>query len=144
MRDFVVLNTHWDNVSRASRERSAALVRDRSANLAGGLPRIVTGDLNESEDDAAVQTLLAAPPAGAGLVDGYRTLRPTPEANEATYHEFSGKTDGPRIDYILHDPAFVAISAAVDRSAFAGRYASDHFALSTTLAWKSHDAEPCP
>src|SRR4051812_15755000 len=54
-RELVLLNMHWDHISEPARQKSAALVRNRLAQLDSDLPAIVTGDLNAQEDSPAVK-----------------------------------------------------------------------------------------
>jgi endonuclease/exonuclease/phosphatase family metal-dependent hydrolase len=141
-RDFLLLNTHWDNVSQTSREQSALLIRERLSSLGAGLPEVLTGDLNQAESNVAVTTLTSPEPDGAGLIDAYRAVHRTRAPDERTFHDFTGETTGERIDFVLHSAGFVPLSAVIDRSQFDGRFASDHFAVTVTLGW-APDAARC-
>jgi len=135
-RELFMLNTHWDNVSQSSREASASLIRQRAPELAAGRPLLLTGDLNQSEDNAALQILLQAPnDASPQLLDGYRTVYPQRQANEVTFHDFTGTTQGSRIDFVLHTPEFEAIGAEIRTDRFDGTYPSDHYPVRVTLEW---------
>jgi exonuclease III len=67
------------------------------------------------------------------LVDSYRQVTPTIGRDEATYHGFSGRTLGSRIDFVLHDGSFETLDAAIVRTNYSGRYPSDHFPVTATL-----------
>lgn len=133
--EFFVLNTHWDNVSSASRRRSAELIREQIETLAQARPVIMTGDLNGFESSTEVQTLLDTDATiGPALIDGYREINPM-SPQEATFHGFQGQTDGQRIDYVLHDDAFSTTTAIIHTDDFNGRYPSDHFPVNGVLVW---------
>ncbi|MDB5296769.1 MAG: exodeoxyribonuclease, partial [Phycisphaerales bacterium] len=54
-------------------------------------------------------------------------------AGEGTFHAFGGKTDGPRIDWILCSPEWTPVAAGIVRTSKDGRYPSDHFPITTEL-----------
>ncbi len=137
-REMVFANTHWDHVGVVARREAAALLKRRLPALAAGPAVVLVGDLNATEDDDCVQALLRrAGPGQTDLADGYRQVHPRRQPDEATYHGFDGTTAGSRIDFVLHGPAFAATAATIDRHASAeGRYPSDHFAVTATLAWR--------
>jgi endonuclease/exonuclease/phosphatase family metal-dependent hydrolase len=129
-----VLNTHWDHVSQAARLHSAKLIRERLPSLAGDRPVIVMGDMNADEDNPAIAVLLNADGSTRPrLSDGYRTVVPERDPDEATFHAFRGTSAGQRIDYILSSEHFRPIEAAIIRTDFEGRYPSDHFPVVVVL-----------
>jgi endonuclease/exonuclease/phosphatase family metal-dependent hydrolase len=94
------------------------------------------GDLNAGERSAEVRTLLegsddAAP--GRRLIDSYRQLHPERKPDEASFGGWEGRTEGRRIDFILHTDAFVPTAAAVVRTSYDGRWPSDHYPVTATL-----------
>jgi endonuclease/exonuclease/phosphatase family metal-dependent hydrolase len=131
---FVVMNTHFDHIGSTARLESAKLLRARLATLSenGKLPVIFTGDLNCHEEDPPVPELLRG-----GLTDAYRTCHPARDANEATFHEFKGGTQGRRIDFIFTSRQFRGTSCDIDRANENGRYPSDHFAIISVLQWSA-------
>ena len=131
-RELIFLNTHFDHVGQVARLESAKLLRTRLEQLSDGGKRaiIFTGDLNCFEDDPPVRELLRGE-----LIDAYRAVHPTREPNEATFHGFKGEQKGGRIDFILYSSQVNAREATIDRTAQAGRYPSDHFAITATLHW---------
>lgn len=140
-RSFLFLNTHWDNVSQSSREKSGALIRERLAGLAEGGPVIVTGDFNTTESNTAVTNLLSGPPASAPLLrDAYRLVHTPAAQAELTFHNFNGATNGQRIDFILHNDDLKPSSAEIIRTSFEGLYPSDHYAVSAKVSWTSDGA----
>jgi len=131
--ELLVLNTHWDHVGQLARLESAKLIRRKLADLGGAstqLPGIIAGDFNVEEDSPAGRLL------AEGLIDSYRAVHPEPKRDEATWHAFSGRTDGSRIDFIFHTPHFQTIDAGIDRWHENGRYPSDHYPVVATVKWK--------
>jgi endonuclease/exonuclease/phosphatase family metal-dependent hydrolase len=141
-REFFVLNMHWDHISGPAREQSARLVRTRLDDLAEGLPAIVMGDLNAPEDSEAVMELVGAEGApGRRLLDAYRALHPKRTKDESTFSNWTGRTAGSRIDFILHTDEFKPIEAAIIRTEYDSRWPSDHYPVSATLRMNSRSIE---
>ncbi|MDP1820843.1 MAG: endonuclease/exonuclease/phosphatase family protein [Acidimicrobiales bacterium] len=114
-----VANTHLDERSGARRGRSAEQLL---ASLDPTMPQLVLGDLNAAPDDP-----LLARFAAAGLRD---VLRDDPRG---TIHQFTGRRDGRRIDYVLVGPSFDVVDAAV-RNEHVGRLLpSDHWPVVVTV-----------
>ena len=130
---FIFMNTHFDHIGKIARLESAKLLRTRLEVLSdnGTLAVIFTGDLNCTEEEAPVPTML-----DAGLSDAYREMHPRRDANEQTFHAYNGEAKGSRIDFILHSPQFRAAQCEIDRSNESGRYPSDHFAVNCILQWR--------
>ena len=132
-RELFILNMHWDNESEPARRKSAELVRARLAALANGLPTIVMGDFNAHEDSAEVKVLTSE--AAPRLVDSYRKVHLERKPDEATYSNWEGITDGSRIDFILVSESFKPTAAEIVRTAYEGRWPSDHYPVTATLRW---------
>jgi endonuclease/exonuclease/phosphatase family metal-dependent hydrolase len=102
--------------------------------LAQGLPTIVMGDLNAREQSPEVKELRGGEGmAGRPLIDSYRTVHPDRTADEATFNDWRGTTEGSRIDFILHTDEFTPVEAAIVRTSYDGRWPSDHYPVTTTL-----------
>lgn len=130
-RAFVVYNTHWDHESQPSRERSAALLRERIEASAGdSLPVIVTGDFNAGEDNSAFRALLGG---SLRLRDSYRVVHPDADS-AGTFNGFTGDRSGDKIDAILVSPAWAVLNSAIDHRGEGGRYPSDHFPVVASLS----------
>lgn len=143
-RELVFANTHFDHRGVVARRESAKLLSRELSRIAAGLPAILTGDFNTTEDDPAY-AILAGPPAPGATkwLDAYRTVHPTRSPNECTFHAFKGGTTGARIDYIFHTAHFTAVAADIDHSASAaGRFPSDHYPITAVLKPKSPDLAP--
>ena len=134
-RELVYANTHFDHRGEVARRESAKLLSRELSRIATGVPAILTGDFNATEDDPAYAILAGSPAPGAiKWLDAYRTVHPTRSPDERTFHAFKGGTTGSRIDYIFHTAHFTAVAAAIDRSASAdGRFPSDHYPITAVV-----------
>ncbi len=123
-----VLDTHLDNVSNSANVYSANLIQSRLPSLSHGLPVLLLGDFNSTESSTVVHTMLGQNnPAGVQLSDAYRVVHPVQQSDEATFHDFTGNTYGPRIDFILSSDAFTPQDAEIIHTSYDGKYPSDHF-----------------
>jgi endonuclease/exonuclease/phosphatase family metal-dependent hydrolase len=129
-RGFWHYNVHLDHQSQPSRERSAALLRQRvDARSVQAEPAIVTGDFNVGERNPALEILRAA-----GFLDTFRVQHPD-ERRVGTYTGFKMDNDaGEKIDYILVQPGAAVLRADIIRTARDGRYPSDHFPVVARVA----------
>lgn len=148
---FYVFNTHWP-LNPTARQYSAALIRDRIAQIAGDRPALLLGDLNCDNTDPEFAILQrrggypgsaecsASPSAfgvpGPQLIDSYAEVNPVVSTSENTHHGFSAATTGSRIDHILHTRGFFEPwSAAIRRETYPGGcgdpecYPSDHYGV---------------
>jgi len=133
---FTALCTHW-SLDSGARQNAARLIRDRLLALGSAdAPTLVLGDLNATEGDREVRILRGEEdPDGDLYVDAYRAVVPDRASDERTYHAFEGITDGSRIDFVLHDDAFVATDAIIDRWRTDRGYPSDHYPVRVVLEW---------
>jgi endonuclease/exonuclease/phosphatase family metal-dependent hydrolase len=134
-RELCYLNTHWDHQGRQARIESGKIIRAWLNEHGANQSAIVTGDLNVQEDHPGIQSLLAADGRPV-LKDVFRTVHATAGQEEATFHGFSGKTGGRRIDFIFASPDLVPTEAAVDHTNRDGRYPSDHYPVTAVLQLK--------
>jgi endonuclease/exonuclease/phosphatase family metal-dependent hydrolase len=129
-RGFYHYNLHLDHESQPSRERSAALLRQRiDARAHPADPVVVTGDFNVGEKNPALSALTAPAATGAAafLIDTFRVLYPD-ETVVGTFTGFKfGATAGDKIDYVLVQPGADVLSAEIVRISRNDRYPSDHF-----------------
>jgi endonuclease/exonuclease/phosphatase family metal-dependent hydrolase len=132
-RTFVWLNTHWDHVGAEARIQSAKLIRNWLTTHATNTPVIITGDFNSHEDALPYRLLLGEDGVEPKLSDCYRRLHKARQPDEASFHDFTGKQEGSRIDRILCSAPFVPVEAAIDHSSQDGRYPSDHFPVTAIL-----------
>jgi endonuclease/exonuclease/phosphatase family metal-dependent hydrolase len=132
-RTFLWLNTHWDHRGAQARLESPRVMRRWLAEQASHMPVIITGDFNSFEDSPQYRILLGEGELEPKLIDTFRKLHPVSQAEEATFHDFTGSQKGRRIDWILVSPDFTPVEATIDRFSKDGRYPSDHFPVTATL-----------
>jgi endonuclease/exonuclease/phosphatase family metal-dependent hydrolase len=136
-REWVYANTHFDHRGVIARQEASRVISRRLSEIAQGVPAVLTGDLNITEDNPAYAVLVRpADPAAIRWIDAYRTVHPERRPDEATFHGFKGGVAGSRIDFIFHTGHFAATAAAIDRSARDGRYPSDHYPVTAVLTWR--------
>ena len=137
--ELLVLNTHWDHLPPfAVRRKSARLIRQKIGQLRGKLPVVVMGDFNSSEDSAEQRELAGEnDPDGVQLLDSYREVHPDRQPNERSHNEFTGRTDGSRIDFIRHTKELEPVAAEIVQTTYDGLLPSDHFPVTATLRLKS-------
>ena len=119
---------HLDHASQPSRERSAEALLRAIARRKNPDPAIVTGDFNAGEKNPAVLAIARGAPGsrGGALADTYRAVRPG-DPDAGTFHGFSGRAGGSKIDYVFVSPSIETLDAEIIRDHEGGRYPSDHF-----------------
>ncbi|HUR57061.1 MAG TPA: endonuclease/exonuclease/phosphatase family protein, partial [Opitutaceae bacterium] len=134
-REFVFANTHFDHKGVIARQEASRVLSVELSKIAAGVPAILTGDLNVTEDNPAYGVLVRPIAEGAiRWIDSYREVHPKRLADEASFHAFKGTVAGSRIDFIFHTAEFTAISSEIDRTAGpGGRLPSDHYAVNAVL-----------
>lgn len=65
-KEFIFMNTHFDHIGDIARLESAKLLKQRSIELAGDLPLILSGDFNLVPESEAIKTLIE--PDGANTL----------------------------------------------------------------------------
>ncbi|WP_318247112.1 endonuclease/exonuclease/phosphatase family protein [Microbacterium gallinarum] len=126
---FTALNTHLDPLSRRSRERAAARIRDRA--VAAGTPVVVTGDLNSGASSAPVRTLTAG--TGA-LRDAWVAASARLTPHWGTYARYrTPRPDGARIDWILVSQGVTVDRSAINAGRIDGGWPSDHLPVQTVV-----------
>ena len=128
-REFLAVNTHFDHVGEVARGESATLIVRKAAEIAGGLPLVVTGDFNSGPETAAYRTMsgsLADARAAAAVVLG----------PAGTFGTFAAQVEpAKRIDYIFATPGTrVARFATLSQEWDGGVHASDHFPILADVA----------
>ena len=136
---FYVYNTHLDDGSQVSREKSVECISKHIHQHAKGAPFILMGDFNIPEDNPAITYLTQGSKLShtspISVVDSFRALHSQTQGL-GTYHGFEGKTEGHRIDYIFLSHGSRTTAAAIDRSHKNGRYPSDHFPVTAHIFLK--------
>jgi endonuclease/exonuclease/phosphatase family metal-dependent hydrolase len=137
-REFVFANTHFDHKGVIARQEASRVLSVELSKIAAGVPAILTGDLNVTEDNPAYAVLVRpTTPDAIRWIDSYREVHPKRVADEASFHAFKGTVAGSRIDFIFHTTEFTAVSSEIDRIAGPdGRLPSDHYAVNAVLTWR--------
>jgi endonuclease/exonuclease/phosphatase family metal-dependent hydrolase len=122
------LNTHFDHIGERARQESARLIRRRLAQLAGGLPIVMTGDLNSTPTSAPYRILTRDTVAGATppLADGFFTSRTGNYGPSSSWTAFRAIEPGRRIDYVLVSAAVTVSAHGILPDSWNGRFPSDH------------------
>jgi len=132
-----VFNTHFDHMGSLAREKSAELLREHMATIAGEQPVILMGDFNDPAEKASPSyRVLVAEGGRANLTlrdTWFLASRDQRMQGEGTFHGFSGEATRGRIDWILATDDFLGIDAGIDRLENNGRYPSDHFPVWATF-----------
>lgn len=134
---FYVYNTHLDHESQQARENGAQLIMKTIQKRKHPDPFVLMGDLNAAEHNVVIAYLKGnqklADMTPIPLLDSWRVLYPT-KSIVGTTSGFTGKTDGPKIDYILVTPNTRVLKAAILRTSRNGRYPSDHYPVTARLS----------
>lgn len=132
---FVFANTHLDHVGEEARRKGARLIRERLAEVADGVPVILTGDFNTPAETSEPWRSLAAAPLRDVWLAADRIDLPR---DADTFHGFDGAGERGRIDWILAHEAWRVMWADLDVKARGGRWPSDHFPVLSELRgpWK--------
>jgi endonuclease/exonuclease/phosphatase family metal-dependent hydrolase len=130
------LNTHFDHIGEQARQESARLIRRRLTTLAGGLPVIVTGDLNTTPSSVAYRifTRDTIPGAIAPLADAYTASRTGHYGPTSSWTEFKAIEPGRRIDYVMVSPGVEVLAHGILPDSWDGRFPSDHLPVLVALA----------
>ena len=138
-RAFYVYNTHLDHRSQLSREESVKLIMKRLNDRPHPNPFVLLGDFNAGENNPAIGYLMGTrvltDPTPIPLVDSFRMLHPS-EKVVGTGNEFSGISNGPKIDYIFAEPKTRALEATIIRTNRNDRYPSDHYPVTAQLRFE--------
>jgi endonuclease/exonuclease/phosphatase family metal-dependent hydrolase len=136
-KEICFLNTHWDHRGDVARAESGNIIRRWLAEHAQGMAVIVTGDFNVADSHAGFRALVSPADDGPRLVDAFRQVHPQTDPDESTFHGFSGRRRGRRIDHILASPELTTTEATIDHTNDNGRFPSDHYPLTAVLQYKA-------
>ena len=138
-KELVVYNTHLDDGSGKAREKGAEMIMKHLHGQKLKDAFIVMGDFNAAEESKAIAQVKGT---GAFVnavypkaVDPFRVLNPEAK-NVGTYHGFSGKDSGAKIDYIFVPKSAQVLEASILKTNKNGRYPSDHFPVTTRVHLK--------
>jgi len=126
--EVFVFNTHFDHMGETARRRSAGLLRARTAELAGRLPVVVTGDFNCVAADEPYRILTAEGEGIPPLIDSRCLARLPLYGGETSFNGFSpDPRPGALIDHIFVRHVGAVLQSGVIADRWDGRFVSDHF-----------------
>jgi endonuclease/exonuclease/phosphatase family metal-dependent hydrolase len=123
---FYVINTHFDHLSSAARERSSTFIIDLIDRFNPKLPILITGDFNTGPETGPYDTLVQQ----GHFQDLWKTAaRRTGEelGTFCNYDDASGGGRRHRIDWIMSRGAVTARALHILNFREDGQYPSDHF-----------------
>jgi endonuclease/exonuclease/phosphatase family metal-dependent hydrolase len=133
---FLHLNTHFDHMGEEARREGARLIRRRLVTLSGGLPYVVTGDLNAVPTSVPYRVLTrdtiadGVPP----LIDAFHVSRTGHYGPTSSWTAFRAIEPGRRIDYVMVGPSVEVRTHAILPDSWDGRFPSDHLPVLASLA----------
>lgn len=131
-RTLYFFNTHFDHMGKVARTESGQLLARRIDEARGGLPAILTGDFNSSEDSEAYKHVFAG--GERSLVDLFRLAHPERTDQEGTANGFNpDHRKGARIDWVGATRPVKVRSAEINRITKDGRVPSDHYPIEVVL-----------
>ncbi len=139
--EFIFMNTHFDHIGRTARLESARMIRKRAEGfMAEGIPIIISGDFNTTEDGKPYAELVTGSKGNEiPLLDSFRVSNPNRSADESTSTRWVGNRTGRRIDWILHSRDFSTLQSVINHSNDSGRYPSDHYPVQAILRLKPRE-----
>jgi len=122
-REFYVINTHFDHRGEEARVESARLITEFIDGLDDGVPVLLTGDFNVTEESEAYAVLADSP-----FLNDARYL--SEEGHEGPTASFSDwetlQPEESRIDYIFMNSNVTVLSHKIADDRYDGRFPSDH------------------
>lgn len=133
--NIIFLNTHFDHRGQTARLESARLIRKYLEDkMDKGIPFIVTGDFNTTEDGQPYQELVSGINGNKiEITDSFRQAHSQRNPNEASFGRWVGERTGSRIDWILHSQEFTTLQSIINYTNERGRYPSDHYPVQSIL-----------
>jgi endonuclease/exonuclease/phosphatase family metal-dependent hydrolase len=123
-REFIFVNTHFDHLVQAAREKSAQLVRERVAAFDAKLPVLLMGDFNAAAGHNKAYAILTD---DKFLTDTWTTARERVNEDLGSLNGFKAvQKGGPRIDWILSRGAVSADRIEIVTFSRDGQFPSDH------------------
>ena len=130
---FYIYNLHLDSLSQSSRAKSVKQLANHIAARKTDEPFIVMGDFNMTIENPAMKYLqtLKTPQ----MKDAWLAVN-AGKPDMGTYHSFSGKQNGPKIDHIPLSENVQALHVTVDQRGVNGKFPSDHYPVIAKLLLK--------
>lgn len=125
--EFVVLNTHFDHIGEEARVESAKQIINTIPDIAEGLPVVLMGDLNTTENDEPYSVLAESTLSdGRELLDGFYHSVHGHHGPASTWTGFSEIVPNRRIDYIFVGDDVTISQHAILADSMNGLFPSDH------------------
>ena len=128
-----IYNLHLDNLSQSSRGKSVRQLAKHIAARKTSEPFIVMGDFNMTLENPAMRYLQQIP--DLQMTDAWLSVN-SGKSNIGTRHNFSGKTNGPKIDHIPISKNVQALEVDIDQTDVNGKYPSDHYPVIAKILLK--------
>lgn len=132
------LSTHFDEHKEKGevRKKSAHVIRSFLSKKAGNgkLAICLCGDFNSGAEEEPHGIITA--PGSPLLADAWDVAKPA-DPSPGTVHDFTGKRNRHRIDWIVTTPSLGVAGAAVHRYSKDGKYPSDHYPVVADLEIKA-------
>lgn len=130
-REFYFWNTHFDHQEEDARQKSAALIRDRLAQLDPAVPLLLVGDFNCVAGRSRAHEILTQE---AGLTDTWTIAAKRQNEDLNSFNGFQpARHEGERIDWILARRVVAVEQAAVVSYDESAPRPSDHFPVTATV-----------
>ncbi|MCX7800220.1 MAG: endonuclease/exonuclease/phosphatase family protein [Fimbriimonadales bacterium] len=126
-RPILVYNLHWDHASTLARRQSAKVLAGR---IPVGEACIVVGDFNAGPEDPEVRDL-TDPERHPALTDAAPDV-----CRSGSWHDFTGRAKGPRIDHILASSHLQPVASGAITERVHGLWPSDHFPIWSQFVWR--------
>ncbi len=126
----ICVNSHFDFDAEVQTD-SAVFIMERLSRLPSDLPALVMGDFNATPSRPCYQVFTGQHPAPDAKGPYFRSVFSEPFP--ATFHGFTGNTDGKHIDWILWRGGLALEKSEVIHDAIDGMYPSDHFPVFATF-----------
>jgi endonuclease/exonuclease/phosphatase family metal-dependent hydrolase len=125
--EVVVLNTHFDHIGELARVESAKQILDTVPKIAEGLPIVVMGDLNTTENGEPYTVLAESTLSdGRKLLDGFYHSVHGHHGPSSTWTGFTNIVPDRRIDYIFVSDDITVNQHAALADQSDGLFPSDH------------------
>lgn len=132
---FFAFNTHFDHMGKEARRESAKLLLQNVSSIAGKTPAIITGDFNAKPTDEPIQVIVDK--SNPLHLINAKEVSATPHYGPVgTFNGFGPRErDDQPIDYIFLKGRWKVAKHATISQTWGGRFASDHFAVLTTVRY---------
>ncbi|MFZ8933652.1 MAG: endonuclease/exonuclease/phosphatase family protein [Bacteriovoracaceae bacterium] len=119
---FYVFNCHLDHIRSSTRLAQIKVLIEQAKKInPQSLPFLLLGDFNEGPDGEVRKELKKHYPE---LFDSWLSLK---KDECSSHHNFDGKDEGRRIDWVLNTSPFLATEAKFFKDSKSGVFPSDHY-----------------